>query len=510
MACIVFLSVFARLTLSGDPHMLLGDTDTGIHIKAGQLILQTLSVPKYDPFSFHSPPLPWTAYEWLSEVIMALVHRAFGLTGIVVFFALVISSTYYLLFKILRKENRDILLSTFFVFLVIASSSLHWLARPHIFSLLLTLVYYYVLSTYQYRGSNHLWVLPLLMLVWVNLHGGFIVGIILIGVYLSGNLIRIPFLANSEQTTGKDKAPALGLALLGCVFVALINPYGYHILIRPFEVVSDTFLMDHITEFLSPNFHGTLPFRYLLYLTIAIFALSGSRTDMIEIALVLLFTHMALYSARYIPLFAIVVCPILVKHAERLLQNTDGKLANYLKRRSANMALVDASLTGYAWTIGALILLSLGLLNGKIQFRFDEKISPITAIQFLEKENLTGNMFNNETFGDSVIYLAWPQYRVFVDGRSDMYGSSLMKDYIDVVFLAPDWNNILDKYKINWVFENSNSALSVLLSQTRDWRLIYADRFAHIYLKNVSENQSILRRFSEVKPVSADKPGEPS
>jgi hypothetical protein len=489
--------------------MLLGDTDTGIHTKAGEIILQTLSIPKYDPFSFHSPPLPWTAHEWLSEVIMALVHRAFGLTGIVVFFALIISSTYYLLFRMLRKENRDILLSTFFVFLVIASSSLHWLARPHIFSLFLTLVYNHVLATYQYRGRNLLWILSLLMLVWVNLHGGFIVGIILIAVYLGGNLIKIPFLTNSELTTSKGKASALVFALLGCGLVALINPYGYHILIRPFEVVSDRFLMDHITEFLSPNFHGTLPFRYLLYLTIGIFAVSTARVDIIEVGLVLLFTHMALYSARYIPLFAIIVCPILVRHAEPLLENTPGRVVSFIRKRAENIALVDASLHGHLWVAGSLILVCTGLLSGKIHFQFDEKVNPVAAIEFLKRENLEGNMFNNETFGDSLIYAAWPQYRVFVDGRSDMYGAARMREYIDVVSLGPDWKNILAKYKINWVLETASSPLSVLFSQGGDWQLIYADRFAHIYLlKNVPENQVILRRFSDVKALPSDDTNE--
>src|SRR5262245_42472886 len=88
---LVFLSVFLGLLFLKNGQTLLRDTDTGIHIRAGEVIIRTLAIPKHDVFSFHSPAPRWITHEWLSQVIMALVHRAFGLTGIVIFFALIIS-----------------------------------------------------------------------------------------------------------------------------------------------------------------------------------------------------------------------------------------------------------------------------------------------------------------------------------------------------------------------------------------------------------------------------------
>ena len=98
IADIIFLSLFLFLSFSAGKG-LLNDVDTGYHIRAGEYIIDTLSIPKQDIFSFLTPPLPWTAHEWLSEVIMAIVHRAFGLTGVVIFFSLIISLVYYLMFK---------------------------------------------------------------------------------------------------------------------------------------------------------------------------------------------------------------------------------------------------------------------------------------------------------------------------------------------------------------------------------------------------------------------------
>jgi hypothetical protein len=412
-----------------------------------------------------------------------------------------IASTYCLLFKMFRAKSGNILLSTFFIFLVIPSSLLHWLARPHIFSFLLTLAFSWTLDAYQYRHRNYLYLLPLLMLLWVNLHGGFIVGFVLIGVYLAGNTAQTIFSSEGHLNSHRGKAITLAAVLLGCLLASVVNPFGLYILAFPFKLVSDQFLVDHISEFLSPNFHGTMPFRYLLYLTLAIFAVSATKADIIELALIVLFTHLALYSARGIPLFAIVVSPILVKHATLLLDQAGGRLAAYCKRKSANIAAVDSSVRGTLWPVGAALAIAILVASGKIDFRFDDKAHPVAAVEFLKRENLNGRMFNNDAFGDYLIYAAWPQYRVFLDGRSDMYGASVIEEYLKVIQLNPDWEKVLDKYHAGLIFEPANSPLSILLLERKDWRLVYADTVANIFVKNTPENKATIDRFKDVKPV---------
>ncbi len=506
---ILFLSVFLYLSFFGS-HLLY-DPDTGYHIRTGELILNTHAVPKSDPYSFHSPPLPWVAHEWLSEVIMATIHRYLGLTGIVVFFAAAIAAVYLLLFDRLRADNRNIFLTIGLVGLVVASSTLHWLARPHILSLIFIVVFHRVLDLYQYRHKNYLYFLPLLMLAWVNLHGGYIVGLILVGIYLGGNLVGVPFLANSERSVLKGNAFALFLTLAGCLLTSLVNPYGYEILLFPLRLVSEKFIMDYIIEFWSPNFHGWLPFRYLLYLTIAIFALSKSKLDITELALILFFTHMSLYSARYIPLFALLVSPILIRHGAPLLDKTKGRFAQLVKQKSAAMASMSSSSKGYVWIIAGVLFVFAAIRNGKIHYEFDPNITAAEAVEFLKRENLKGNMFNNDTFGDYLIYAAWPQYRVFVDGRSDMYGSSIMKEYDKVMRPTSEWKDVLGKYNINWVFDGASSPLSTLLLVSQDWHLIYADKVANIFLKNSAQNQPVLEKLAGVKPPpTANAPDGPA
>ncbi len=141
IADVFFISLFLFLSFSAGKD-LLGDVDTGYHIRAGEYILDTLTIPRHDIFSYISPTLPWTSHEWLSEVIMAIVHRTFGLTGIVIFFSFIISFSYYLLYKTIKTDEDNLLVTVFIVLLAITTSQIHWLARPHIFSLVIMVIWY--------------------------------------------------------------------------------------------------------------------------------------------------------------------------------------------------------------------------------------------------------------------------------------------------------------------------------------------------------------------------------
>jgi len=504
---IIFISLFLLLAFSAGKD-LLGDVDTGYHIRAGEFIIKTFSIPRHDIFSFLTPALPWTAHEWLSEVIMAIIHKAFGITGVAIFFAFIISSVYYLLYKIIKTDQDNIILTVFIVLLVLISSQIHWLARPHIFSLLLIVIWYYLLDEYQYNHKNCLYLLPPIMLLWVNLHGGFLAGFILISIYLFGNVVKYFTSQGAGRDIYKKKIRLLGLITVACLFVSLINPYTYHILLFPFNLVSNKFIMDHVGEFMSPNFHELMPFKYLLLLMIVILAISKIKTNLIELLLILMFLNMSLFSVRYIPLFSIIAAPILLRLIRpMLLEKSDGKLVKFLNKRADGISEIDASAKGYLWPITALVVVVVLVASGKIAYTFDPKTKPVAAVEFLKKENLKGNMFANDEFGDYIIYAAWPEYKVFVDGRSDMYGTEIMKEYLKVISIKPGWEEILNKYHINWIIYNSNTILSLFLMERDDWKLIYADKVANIFVKDITENQYLIEKYPDVELVIPDPDG---
>jgi hypothetical protein len=263
--------------------------------------------------------------------------------------------------------------------------------------------------------------------------------------------------------------------------------------------------MDHVGEFMSPNFHELMPFKYLLLLMIVILAISKIKTNLIELLLILMFLNMSLFSVRYIPLFSIIAAPILLRLIRpMLLERSDGKLVKFLNKRADGISEIDASAKGYLWPITALVVVVVLVASGKIAYTFDPETKPVAAVEFLEKENLKGNMFANDEFGDYIIYAAWPEYKVFVDGRSDMYGTEIMKEYLKVISIKPGWEEILNKYHINWIIYNSNTILSLFLMERDDWKLIYADKVANIFVKDIPENQYLIEKYPDVKLVEPE------
>jgi hypothetical protein len=477
---------------------LLGDGDTGYHIRTGEVILQTWRIPKHDIYSLHVPPLKWTAHEWMAEIIMAAIYRIAGLTGIVVFFAFLLAATHWLLYYTLRKKSQDILLCTFIAVLAAATSSTHWLARPHAFSLLLTVTWYHLLDRFQYKNERTLLYMPLLMLLWVNLHGGYFFGLILLMIYLTGNVVCSISGRPEQLQRHRSKVKSLFLILVATVGICAINPSGFEILWFPIRVTSDHFLMDRVTEYLSPNFHDFLPFKFMLLAAIGIFALSRSALNLIEVALITLLSYMALYSARHIPLFAIVAAPLLLRAGASIIDEMPEPFLQFYRNRNRNLTAIDTNLRGYLWPSISTVLV-VGLLSaGILRYHFDDKFFPVAAVEFLKKEAVAGNMFNHDEYGDYMIFAAWPHYRVFMDGRSDMYGKTLGSAYLKIANVQPGWKEILGTYDISWIIFDTYSALTAALRDQTDWQPIYSDQVATIFVKKDLAHEPLLGRYPSV------------
>jgi hypothetical protein len=338
------------------------------------------------------------------------------------------------------------------------------------------------------------------MLLWVNLHGGFISGFILILIYLIGNSLKFFLLREGGKELYKQKTKVLILILFTCLFVSLINPYGLEVMLYPIKLISQKSIIDHIAEFQSPNFHHLLllPYKYFLLLMILVIGILKKNLDVIEILLIILFANMAFFSQRFILLFCIVVAPIFVRNAQWILNQRKSRFVDVFQKKSNDIYLVDASGSGYLWLALGILILTLAVATNRIEHKFDESRKPVEAVNFLKKVSLKGNMFNDDEFGDYIIYSAYPQYKVFIDGRVDTYGVDQFKDYMTMFYFKPGWEKIIEKYKINWIILNSDSVLSRYLMERKDWRPIYSDRVANIFVRNISENQDILRDYGDV------------
>jgi hypothetical protein len=267
--------------------------------------------------------------------------------------------------------------------------------------------------------------------------------------------------------------------------------------------------MNNVSEFLSPNFHENLRYEYMLLLMILVFGISMLRLNVIEIMLVLLFTHMSLYSARYIPLYAIMLGPILAKQIDNLLKGSkDNRFMKRILALSDRTAKTDSMTKFNLCATATVVVLAFMVVTGNLSSEFAKKKLPVDAVKFIQKEKIPGNMFNNDEFGDYIIYAAWPEYKVFFDGRSDMYGEKIGNEYLKVTQIKSGWEDVLKKYNVNWIIFNTRSALSSLLLERDDWKLIYSDKVANIFVKKIPENQYLIEKYPDVNPVIVEDDDE--
>lgn len=492
---VLFVSIFARtLTLGGE---LLNDGDTGWHIRTGEHILDTMTIPHADIFSHTAPGAPWTIYSWLADVVFASVHGLAGLNGIVTLTAAVIAFTFAALYRSMLKMAVNPVSAAALTAIAAAASSGHWLARPHVFSFPLTLAFMFILDRYWHGETKHIHFLPALMVLWVNLHPGFMLGLALVFIYALCGLYAY---LSSPGTGQHEKAMlwTLGITAVLTTLAACINPYGPAILYLPFDAEGIGYVMTNIREWASPDFHVEKGFEFMLLLYLGIFVMSRKGPDLAGGAVSLLLTAMALSAVRYIPLTALAVTIVTARmaddvtgqFAERLSAN---KAARYAAGRirgiSASTAAMERRPRPYAWALLFAAACSLVALNSGrafgthlMHYSHDPARFPVAAVEYAHENGITGRMFNDYGWGGYIIYRGFPEQKVFVDGRIAPYGPSVMRDYLKVSRADISSADILDKYKVDWVLYSTGSPLCRLLA-SGGWKRVYADDTAELLVR---------------------------
>ncbi len=275
---LIFILVLVLLSYSLLASRLLGDAGIGWHIRNGELMLRSHMITRTDPFSYTMSGRPWLAWEWLYDATIGAAHQSLGLNGVVFFTATVIAFTFALTFRILLARGSLLQISIALLLLAMGAAMIHFLARPHVLSWLFTVIWFQLLDSAEVAPENRrqlLW-LPLLMLLWVNLHGGFLFGLALLGLYWLAGVIR--YLQGGSESR-QAAAWVKQLSALGALsFLATFaNPYGYKLHAHIYRYLSNRFLMNHIDEFRSPDFHGVAQECFAVLLVITIIALAAAR-----------------------------------------------------------------------------------------------------------------------------------------------------------------------------------------------------------------------------------------
>ncbi len=454
--------LFLFLCLNG-ATMLLGDGDTGWHLRTGEWIWQNGRVPHHDIFSFTKPGQPWYAWEWLWDVMFAWLHHHGGLAAVVVASIVVIATTYALLYRLIRRKCGNGLLAIAVLLPAMCGASIHWLARPHLFTLLFVVIWYSVLERVHDGKVRLLWLLPPMIVLWANLHGGFLAGIILLLTYAAGELMTWLVDADAEVSRAALlRAKPYLLCAAACAGATFINPYFYHLHVHIFRYLSDPFQYKHIVEFLSLNFQGPAApyFELILFAGVVAAAWNIYRRRFVYSILLVGWAHLALFSARNIPVYMIVATPVVAGMlAELLAALESAKVAGWLQRAARSFRSFAAEFEALdrigrvpvtsAAAAGLLVLLfHIPLHAAKFRAEYDPKTYPAKAIEVLRGPDFARGIFTSDTWGGYLIYRLYPHTQVFIDGRSDFYGAQFDERYLDVMYGKYDWENILEQYDV--------------------------------------------------------------
>lgn len=473
---ILFAAIFWGIAASG-PRILNFDGDLPRHILTGSLILQTQQIHTTDIFSFRTTGYPSFPHEWFSQVVFASVYRWLGLDGIVLFTALVVMLTWAIIYSLAMRKSNSLFVSLILVAVGVAAAQIHVLPRPHLFSYLLSAIWISILEAGHENNTRIWWLLPVVMLLWVNMHGMFVLGVIILGIYLIGDFLDHP----SVNWFTSQKTRVLLLVSGVSLLVTLISPTGPKIWEAIVSLGSNQYITSKIPEYQSPNFHlpGTWPFIIILLLTIVGLGRGNEKLSWVNILLVICFTGLALYTSRMIPLFAIAVTPIAAKVIADWVRNEYAQTRLLIIEQ--NIFKTNSASNGLVWIFALMLLAAVFLKSGQTidsEARgnvFDSRFFPVEAASWLKTHPLQGHMFNEFDWGGYLLLELWPRQQIFMDGHTHIYGEALTREYEQVITLSSGWEQVLQKYDINWVIMRPNTPLVKALSTLDSWQVAYED-----------------------------------
>lgn len=487
---VIFL--FTRMT---GTRVLLGDGDTGWHTLTGEWILTHRQIPTFDFFSYTKPGQTWYAWEWLSDVLMALLHRWGGIEAIVMASILLICITVSLLYRLALIRCGNSLVAFAVTAIAAAASAIHWLARPHLFTLLFAVVF---LTLLEKRSTKLLWFLPLLTVLWTNLHGGFLIGIVLTGAHAFGELASgFCSIEPKERGDAFHYSRALSLATLGCLAASFVNPYTWRLYQHLFEYLTNPAFTEGIQEFQPISFTHPLAhfFEPLLLLGAVAAFREISRGRFASFLLILAFAHLSLTASRNIPLFAFVAAAPVAEMLTAWMWSVPPRLpAGLLHNLTSAMGQLAArlDLVEYDphWHIvpAAVVLAITAIVYSphppqKFSAEYDPAVYPKLALAQLHPSD---RVFTDDEWGDYLIYHSRPARKVFVDGRSDFYGPDFQKSYLDILNTRNGWKSTLNSYRVDTILARVDSTLACTLLQSPDWRLTYKDPVALVFHRSAA------------------------
>lgn len=511
---LLFIGVMYIL-LFGRPDFLFQDASIGWHLEAGKFIFENKAIPYTDLFSYTFPDKPWVAYEWLFDVLAYILNLVGGYNLLAVCISGLIAFILTKMYDQARANGGSLFIATTVSLVGIIASAVHWLARPHIFTFLGVLVFVTYLEHFErdkISKKKLITILALTMILWVNSHPAFLLGIALTGVYFGLNLLQLILHWGKEKATQlKAKTSNFFLALVCVSFATLLNPYGFGLHAYIFQYLGGSTVLKNTDEFLSPVFHGNihaLCLEILFAFLVVGLSVSKRKLSAPYLFIVITFIHLSLSAVRNIPLFTLIVVPAIgflfakttIEERTRPLEQAWPFLSGLIEKFAKPFAEFDIQeklskmriLSICYFLTMVITALMGGSLFGIINLNsgFSPTQIPTKTLEYIKTNKLAYDKgFNFDNWGGIIRFKL--DQRVFIDDRADFYGEKFYIQYGNIIQAKPGWEKLLDKNNIEWILMPSNTMLVQALKDKPGWQLKAKDEAASLYVRNNSrENDS--------------------
>lgn len=480
---VAMLSVFAMAVRPA------ADSDTWWHLRAGAWMVEHGELLRHDPFSLTRLGDPWIYPGWLSQIGLYWINAEWGSAGLNIFTGAMVLLAFAAVWLVMQGNP---LLRAFILLLGATASGVYWSARPQIMTFALCGIWISLVERARAGSGKRLYFLPLLMAFWVNIHGGFAVGFILLAIYLLADLFAIlqSALIDRKEIGAAwlaERASILRLLSIsmGCLIAAMINPHGPMILVYPFKTISIGTLQKYIAEWQSPDFHQPemIPFAALLFLTFFCLALSKEKRLASDFLLLAVFGYMGLVAVRNVALFALVSMPILARHAHSILLRLPLALRGRNELPQRLTKAINLCLALLFTFLAAIRILS--QMGGEVNQKHLRDQFPLGAFEFIREQKPSGPLFNSYNWGAYVLWELYPDYLSFVDGRTDLFGEALLDGYIEAWLAGPGWERLFDQWEIQLVLIETNAPLAQILEK-EGWAIRYQDEQASIFTRGAN------------------------
>ena len=454
----------------------LPDPDTWWHVAVGERILATRQWPTADIYSFTAHGAPWIAYEWLGEVPMALAARLGGVSGLTVLLVALSATLMVLLYYFCARScgNTKAAFASCAALLPLATVSFR--LRPQLCGYIFLLAALICLERFRQGHARSLWLLPPIFALWVNTHGTFVFGLLVLGAYWTSGLTNHKWEGVETRAWTPPERQQLAVVGLLSVLALLATPYGAQLAAYPVKMAaSQPVNIGSINEWQAMPFNLLPGKMFLGFLVLFLMAMVTLRPTFRAEQLGLLF--LAIYAAsvhrRFLPFFIIMFAPL---------------LSSLLARWAPPY---NAAIDPYALNAVLIALLAVGtVLLFPTRRAIDAVIAadyPQQAVDYLRRNPPPGPLFNQYDWGGYLIWTLGPRQKVFVDGRSDLYEySGVLQDSLRIADLDSDALPLLGVYGVRACLIGRNSPLATLLNSQADWKRTYSDNLSSVFVRDAT------------------------